>query len=39
MAGRFANKPAAEMREQMEKRIGRWAADFRVDETFAGTRA
>jgi hypothetical protein len=38
MAERFANKPAAEMREQMEKRIGRWTADFRVEETFAGTR-
>lgn len=39
MAERFANKPPAEMREQMEKRIGRWTADFRIDETFAGARA
>lgn len=39
MAERFANKPPAEMREQMEKRIGRWTADFRVDETLAGARA
>jgi hypothetical protein len=38
MAERFANKPPAEMREQIEKRIGRWTADFRVDETFAGAR-
>ena len=39
MAKRFANKPAAEMREQMEKRIGRWTADFRVEATFDGARA
>ena len=39
MADRFANKPAAEMREQMENRIGRWTADFRVEEPFSGARA
>lgn len=38
MAERFANKPAAEMREQMERRIGRWTADFRVEQTFARGR-
>lgn len=37
IAERFANKPAAEIREQIEKRIGRWTADFRAEETFAGT--
>lgn len=36
---RFANKAAAEMREQMERRIGRWTADFRVEETFGGAGA
>lgn len=39
MAERFANTPAAEMREQMERRIGRWTADFRIEETFGGVRA
>lgn len=38
MAERFANKPAVEMREQMEKRIGRWTADFRVEGAFARVR-
>lgn len=38
IAERFANIPPAEMRAQMEKRIGRWTADFRVEET-AGARA
>lgn len=36
IAERFADKPAAEIREQMERRIGRWTADFRVDEPFVG---
>lgn len=39
IAERFAHKPAADMREQMEMRIGRWTADFRVEVTFAGARA
>ncbi|MDP9962989.1 hypothetical protein J2W37_000695 [Variovorax paradoxus] len=38
MAERFATKPAAEIRQQIETRIGRWTADFRVEETFAGAR-
>lgn len=39
IAERFASMPASEMRDQMEKRIGRWAADFRVEQTFDGARA
>lgn len=39
IAERFANNPAVEMREQIQKRIGRWTADFRVEEMFAGARA
>ncbi len=39
IADRFASNPVAEMREQMKKRIGRWTAEFRVEATFAGTRA
>lgn len=38
MAKRYADKPATEMRQQIEKRIGRWTADFHVEETFAGVR-
>ena len=38
MAERFANKQPVEMRDQMEKRIGRWTADFRVEESLAGAR-
>lgn len=36
IAERFANKLASEMREQMERRIGRWTADFGVDERYSG---
>ena len=39
MAVRFGNTPAAEMRKQIENRIGRWTADFRAEETSAGARA
>lgn len=38
MAERFADLPSADMRAQMEQRIGRWTADFRADETFTGLR-
>lgn len=38
MAGRFANEPAAAMRRKMEQRIGRWTADFRVEQLFTGAR-
>jgi hypothetical protein len=36
MAERFADLPSADMRAQMEQRIGRWTADFRADELFTG---
>lgn len=39
MAKRFANMSAEKMREQMEKRIGRWTADFRVEVVFSGVHA
>lgn len=32
MAGRFSNLPTSEMRALIESRIGRWTAEFRVDE-------
>lgn len=38
MAERFAGMPTAEMRALIESRIGRWAAEFRVDESPAGNR-
>lgn len=38
MAERFADLPSADMRAQMEQRIGRWTADFRADEAFTGMR-
>lgn len=38
MAERFAELPSADMRAQMEQRIGRWTADFSVDEAFTGVQ-
>lgn len=38
IAHRFAGMTAAEMREQMQSRIGRWTADFRFEEKFDGAR-
>ncbi|QHE89210.1 ABC-three component system middle component 2 [Hydrogenophaga sp. BPS33] len=39
IAERFADLSAADMRAQMEQRIGRWTADFRADEAFTGPRS
>jgi ATP-dependent DNA ligase len=38
IAHRFADMTAAEIREQMQNRIGRWTADFRFEEKFDGAR-
>ncbi|WP_240991429.1 ABC-three component system middle component 2 [Cupriavidus neocaledonicus] len=38
MADRFAGMQTAEMRALIESRIGRWTADFRVEELPAGSQ-
>jgi len=38
MAERFVDLSSADMRAQMELRIGRWTADFRADEAFTEIR-